>query len=114
MRMARPLRRLLALALLATFPGVGAAMPLLADAAPLHHAEHGHHQGHHSGQHPGDCCDLCIAACAVCSLPDAAAAPVAAYTPASPPAPIAPAAAPLRAPRDHRLPFPIGPPTLRA
>jgi hypothetical protein len=117
-----PLRRLFAAMLVAALPFVGAAMPLMSaralaagmDGAAVHGTDGHHHPGHGSHAHPAECCDLCVAACGACAV-----AATATHTSLRPAPRIgAPRVASVwRAPRWARarlLPFPVGPPSLRA
>jgi hypothetical protein len=124
MHLPRPLRRLLALLLVALFPATGVAMPLMATsggdggthALAGHAAQSDHsHQSHHGSRAPAaDCCDLCVAACAGCGIafgPAVSALP----TPGTRSAPRpgrSPARVESRPP--HLLPYSLGPPALRA
>jgi hypothetical protein len=78
------------------------------------------HAGHHSGApashhdpHALQCCDLCPPTCATASAIPGAPPRVASPTRSAPRAPLARGQWAPRSTSQHRLPFPLGPPTLR-
>jgi hypothetical protein len=113
-RIPAPLRLLLATLQVVL---IGAWSPVMMAAMAAHPADEPmpgmDHSAAHHGAHPLECCALCPLTCA--APVGIASAPV--------PLPLLPAVAriasraarttPPRSPAERRLPFPVGPPTLR-
>jgi hypothetical protein len=114
-RLERRVVGVVAFALLAAMAVVPSAMAWADDSPGTAHAVDHHRSPHSHDQLRDDCCDLCLTSCIACvGLVGNTTTLQGRLTPWIAPAIIGRAARTSADPLPHRLPFPLGPPLLRA